>query len=216
MSDEPAQPPPSTENRGLKIAGLVLVALSGPAIVYLSDQVETQAWLDADAWQLAFLFLVYVVGANLFALGLIVLFAGFSNRPLLSDAHARRGVRVKLAGANVLLVCFAIVMIEDTGAFAQWYEDPWLVVPALVLFVYLLRKGIGLLRTGWKHDAVSAHKVLEEDTRPPVVYIRSFKDDDKLIHASGRSRWASYLSGMYAAITLEQELSIIMNRVGSG
>lgn len=118
---------------------------------------------------------------------------------------------MKLAGANLLLLLFGLVAVGDSG---PWREQYFIVVPGIALLVVVSRLGIGLLRTGWKYDAVRAERLLEQDTRPPVVYVRSFKDDDKIILGSGFPRWIQYVLGYLTAVSVEQELAIIMNRAG--
>lgn len=76
------------------------------------------------------------------------------------------------------------------------------------------RIGVLVARRGWKYDAVSAEALLERDTRPPVVYIRSFMDDHQIMPASGVRRWLAEVFAWTVAVSAEQELSIIMSRVG--
>jgi hypothetical protein len=72
-----SNPPQARENRRLKIAGLVLMGVALPALFFLIDQVESKAWLTyQDNRQVWSAVLVYLVAANVFALGLIVLLAG--------------------------------------------------------------------------------------------------------------------------------------------
>ena len=207
-------PPRSRESRHLKIAGLVLIGITVPAFGFLVEQSESKAWLSADKWQFAAIALLYIVASNVFALGLIVLLAGFRNLPLLTDARARKGARIKLKGANLLIVCFGLLALHEYAAPGDSWEELSILVPGLALFVFLARTGVVMLRRGWKYDATPAAKLLEEDSRQPVVYIRSFKDDDKIILGSRLQRWYSTVFGYLAAITVEQELAIIMNRVG--
>ncbi|HWH77245.1 MAG TPA: TM2 domain-containing protein, partial [Candidatus Binatus sp.] len=72
-----------------------------------------------------------------------------------------------------------------------------------------------LVRTGWKYDAVSAEQALAEDHRAPVVYVRSFRDDQRLVIVNSRiRRWFAALFEYMVAISPEQELAMIMNRIG--
>lgn len=164
------------ENRYLKVGGLICIALAAPALFYLSEQVELKSWQQYETlWEFAPLALVYFCGANLFALGLIVLFAGFSDLPLFRNARARKGLLVKLAGANLLTVTFALLFFGDP----VWAEESWVhslgYLLGLGLFAVFARAGVVLIRRGWKHDAIGAEKLLEQDTRRPVVYVRSSK-----------------------------------------
>jgi TM2 domain-containing membrane protein YozV len=207
-------PPRSGESRRLKILGLVLMGITVPAFGFLMEQTESKAWLSADNRQVASIAVVYLAASNVFALGLIVLLAGFRDLPLLTNAHARKGARLKLAGANLLIMCFALLALNAYAAPGDSWQELVILLPGIALLVCLARSGIVQLRRGWKYDAVPAEKLLEEDPRPPVVYIRSFKDDDKIILGSRLRRWYSTVFGYLTAITMEQELAIIMNRVG--
>ena len=118
------------------------------------------------------------------------------------------------AAANLLIVCFGVIFLEDSQSFKESWEESWIYIVGLVLFLFIARSGVLLLRRGWKYDATPAEKLLERDRRPPVVYIRSFKDDDKIMLGSSRVRRLLTPLAFTAAITPEQELAIIMNRAG--
>lgn len=211
-----SNPPLARENRRLKIAGLVLMGVALPALFFLMDQVESKAWLTyQDNWQIWSIVLLYLVAANVFALGLIVLLAGLKNLPLLTDVQAKKGAVVKLAGANLLiLLCLGFVALDDAEALGEAWKESWIVLLVLAFFVFAGRAGVALLRRGWKYDAIPAEKLFEQDKRPPIVYIRSFKDDNKIIVTSSRARSLFSVFQWAAAISVEQELAMIMNRVG--
>jgi TM2 domain-containing membrane protein YozV len=208
------KPPQRPESRRLKIVGLLLMAMALPGVGFLTDQVDSKAWLSADKWQLASIALLYIVASNVFALGLIVLLAGFRDLPLLANPQARKGACLKLVGANLLIICFGLLALHGYATPGDSWQELLILVPGVALIVFLARTGVVQLRRGWKFDAIPAEKLLAEDPRPPVVYIRSFKDDDKIILGSRLRRWYSTVFGYLAAITVEQELAIIMNRVG--
>lgn len=216
-ADPGLNPPRGRENLQLKIVGIVLIIVASPAFAFLSSQRESKALLYASKWQLALITLLFLGASNIATLGLIFFLAGLRDIALLTKARARKGMWVKLAGANLLIVCFGVVALFDSGLIKEsWMESGIglvLFAVAMVLFVVLTRKGVVLFRKGWKYDALPADELLQEDARRPVVYVRSFKEDDKIFLKTGRFRWTSHL--MYAvAISAEQELALIMNRVG--
>lgn len=110
---------------------------------------------------------------------------------------------IRLVGANLILLVFAFVAVFQEGAFDSYMES-WISLLLAVVFVIIARAGVILFRKGWKYDAIPAALLIEQDTRRPVVYIRSFKIDDRIAPAFN---WS-------AAFSMEQELAIIMNRVG--
>jgi hypothetical protein len=203
------------EIRKQKINGLILMAMGLPGVLYLLEQAEPNSWHRFTNLQLTITALVYFAAANLFALGLMLLLAGLKELPALTEPRLRRGLWVKLAGANLLAILFALVMLDDERAFGDAWKESWLVIPVLALFLVSARKGIKLLRTGWKYEVVSAEEALKRDGRPPVVYIRSFKDDDLIVAAKSRiAKWHTNIFLWTAAVSIEQELALIMNRVG--
>jgi hypothetical protein len=206
---------PVRENRYLRIIGVICIALALAALFYLSEQVELNSWRQYHSlWQWVPVALLYFCGANLLVLGLIVLLTGFGDLSLLTTAKARKGLLVKLAGANLLIVTFGLMVLHDAESLEESWVHSVAYFIALALFVVAARAGVVLIRRGWKYDAIGAEKLLEQDTRPPVVYIRSFKDDRQIILASGIRRWLSIVFAWATAISAEQELAMIMNRVG--
>jgi TM2 domain-containing membrane protein YozV len=203
------------EIRKQKIKGLILMALGLPGIFYLMEQADQNAWHTFTNFKLAIAAVVYFCSANFFVLGLMLLLAGLKEVPALSEPQLKRGLWMKLAGANFLAIVSALVMLDDQGAFGNHWKESWLVIPALALFVISARRGINLLRTGWRYEVVSADNALKRDGRPPVVYIRSFKDDSVVIADTSRSRkWYANVLAWTAAVSIEQELAFIMNRIG--
>jgi hypothetical protein len=143
------------EIRKQKIKGLILMALGLPGIFYLMEQADQNAWHTFTNFKLAIAAVVYFCSANFFVLGLMLLLAGLKEVPALSEPQLKRGLWMKLAGANFLAIVSALVMLDDQGAFGNHWKESWLVIPALALFVISARKGINLLRTGWKYEVVS-------------------------------------------------------------
>jgi hypothetical protein len=77
----------------------------------------------------------------------------------------------------------------------------------------LVALGVFLVRTGWKHDVRGARDVLASDTRPPVIYLRSFQDDVRSPIGGGFGLWLKVLM-WFLPVSFEQELAAIMNRLG--
>jgi TM2 domain-containing membrane protein YozV len=203
------------EKRKQKIQGLILMGLGTPGIFYLMEQIERNAAHDFTDEQKFVLLVLYFGSVNSFALGLILLLAAFKNLAVLTDRRLRKGLWVKLAGVNFLALCAALAALDDSRMFGDEWKESWLVVPAIALFVVVAKKGVIFLRTGWKYEIVSAEEVLKRDGRPPVVYIRSFKDDPVIVAATSRAnKWYGNIFLWTAAVSIEQELAFIMNRVG--
>jgi len=226
MSDAPldaaADPRSRTDARRLKIGGLVLLAAAAGVVGFTGERLATAEWMAAaNRARIAWFAGAWVAAANGVALGLILLLAGLRNVPLLRSGRARSGAWTKLAGANLLMVCFAFVELEESIPAVHAVSESWLELPVLVLFIIAARGGIALLRTGWKYEAVSADRLLSEDPRPPVIYVRAFQDDDRIVMPPGGrftrilDRVWQFLPPFYlAAISPEQELAVLMGRLG--
>src|SRR5437867_12271968 len=81
--------PKNRENRRLKIAGLVLMALPSPGFFYLANGVDPDPWQTIkDTSQFVFIALLYVGSAIVFALGLIVFLVGFANLSFLTNRRS--------------------------------------------------------------------------------------------------------------------------------
>ena len=170
---------------------------------------------QAEPWLLARWATGWLLTGNAFALGLIFLLAGLRHGSVRASRRRRRGVLVKLIAANVLLICMAVAMLQDAGALDTLVERYWpLALAALAAFVLAARWGFRTLRSGWKYDAPTAGEILAADPRPPVVYLRPFDADAQVLPATrGAARLTGWLN--YAAsVSPEQELALILARVG--
>jgi hypothetical protein len=123
---------------------------------------------------------------------------------------------VRIAAVNVLIPCFLFAALQDAGALDELLMTRWYIVVALLAaFVVMARWGIAAFRSGWKYDARSAEEALAADTRPPVLYLRSFQEDTQiLVTARGPSASASRWLNYAASVSPEQELAFILERVG--
>ncbi len=176
------------ENRRLKIIGLLLGAAGGAALAFIVNHAIAAGSFTLQ--QLAIWLLLGVVAANVIAIGGMVLRAGFG------QARAgRRGptpVRaLQLAAANmaapalVWLTLREDVALEKRLAAAGW--EVWPDVVSLVLALVAWR----LWRRSRRHEAISADEALARDPRPPVVYLRSFRDDGEAVIEGGTPiHWA--------------------------
>jgi hypothetical protein len=93
-------------------------------------------------------------------------------------------------------------------------ERSVILLAGIAVLALLGRSGVLLVRRGWKYHAPSAQAALEQDPRPPVVYIRSFADDDAILLGSRAQRLLLSTFTYMAAVSPEQELARILGRVG--
>jgi len=144
------------------------------------------------------------------------------------NSPAKNALRLKMAGLVFILaglVAFSQLDKDfESGALREYVfvAGAWLVAAhlfALGLIILLAGLkdvlGVQLLRSGWKYDVVSAEQLLAIDPRPPVLYLRSFEADSKIIlRPDGFWNKATMLFDYLVTFSPEQELAEILNQVG--
>jgi TM2 domain-containing membrane protein YozV len=208
---------PAEDSRRLKMAGLAFMLLGFIACGLIGDTIgDGSKLLNNTPRYIAFIAGAWLISAYLLAVGLIVLLAGLKNVPLLTSARARLGAWRKLAGFTLIILCFAYVGVTDMPAFRGMNDIWWIAVPSLVAFLVSARIGFQLIRSGWKYDVVSAEQLLANDSRPPVIYLRSFEADSEIVLRPPGfwSRATTVLFDYAVTFSPEQELAEVLNRVG--
>jgi hypothetical protein len=82
-------------------------------------------------------------------------------------------------------------------------------VAAALMFVPALA-ALRLFRRTQQHEVATAEEALQIDTRPPVIYLRSFKDDGLMTMPNVTASWL----GAAVLMSPEQELALVLRRVG--
>jgi TM2 domain len=206
--------PPKNALR-LNMAGLVFILASLGVLTQFDKMVDFEKPVAAAPRDYVFVAGAWLVAAHLLAVGLIILLAGLKDVPLLTSARARRGALQKLAGSTLIILCFGYTFLTDMPAFNFLEESWWISLPSLALFLISARVGFQLLRSGWKYDVVSAEQLLAIDPRPPVLYLRSFEEDSKIVlRPDGFWNKATILFDYMATFSPEQELAEILNQIG--
>ncbi len=181
-------------------ASAVLYGLSLPlasvtdVLGYFRRLVQDQPALGVP-WLLGYLF-----ATNILVFGFFLVLAGLKEIPLKTSARARTGFRLKLLGANALALAFWLVVSDDQSGSTHW---SYIAVPPAAWL------GMTLGRRGFRYDAISAAEILSQDTRPPVVYLRSFRQDDDRLYPL----WMRFIV-FFVAMNFEQILAAILNPVG--
>jgi len=208
IDGERAERPSVAYTRNQELVGLVGVAVGAILLIVASESLDRNAWPSGASGAGA---VVFVLGAaNLAAAGVFVLLSGLQGRDLTSDRRAVRGVLVKLAGTNMALPAVGLAIYFD----GQTSEDSWLMLGALAAYLLSARAGLMWIRRGWKHEMPSADALLAADARAPVLYLRSFLDDDITGAGSlGARVWRSIRSYRHV-VSVEQELARVLGRVG--
>jgi TM2 domain-containing membrane protein YozV len=205
-------------HRRTKIVGLILTGVGFGILGFTLNDVSAPDWRSsADRSDRLWAGFSFLAGGNLFALGLILLVAGLNETRFEAGSRARRGLFVKLLGANMILVaCLGLSFQERLQAQESW----GLAFVTLLGMIAVIRFGVLFLRTGWKYDTLTADQARARDPRPPVIYLRSFHQDDELLPVAGgrlRRIWQSIAPFViqYTAVAgPEQELAMILHRLG--
>jgi TM2 domain-containing membrane protein YozV len=112
----------------------------------------------------------------------------------------------KRASRWILLLVFLATMLAGIGLGAFWAAGGSLVCPgwgdplsAAMVGALCLTAGQFLLRYTRERAVLRVHELLKVDRRPPVLYLRSFRDDAVTIRTArwARRTWLDRLAGPY-------------------
>jgi hypothetical protein len=182
--------------------------------VYLQGQIPDTLWATIQARYAAGgtslgLFLgLGAIAINLFIAGTLAIVTG-ARKLSLANARTRKGAAIMWSGAEALTLAVLVGQFPSgrNDVFVEWVDATGPVAFALVAL------GVVLVRTGWKYDVRGARDVLASDTRPPVIYLRSFRDDVRSPIGGGFGIWLKVVT-WFLPVSFEQELAAIMNRLG--
>lgn len=194
--------------------GLVIIAVAVALGAYLQAQISDNLWVTilargatGGASLIVFLALG-LIAVNLFIAGTLAIVT--SARGLsLSNRRTRTGAAIMWAGAEALALGVIVGQYPSgrNDVLVEWSDAAG---PVALVLVAL---GLLLVRTGWKYDVRGARDVLMSDTRPPVIYLRSFTDDVRSPIGGGVGLWLKAVM-WFMPVSFEQELAAIMNRLG--
>ncbi len=205
------RPPPPKEDRRLKLLGMALVAAAGLAIGMLSERAAGQWPLSAE--RLVPFALALLVAVNVAALGLLVLAAGCGSTGSLRKPARRRAIALQLLLANVMAPGLLYGLLEGSFNVESEIGQAWdfgVAIAGSALFLLSWR----LWRRSRQHDAPSADEAMALDPRPPVLYLRSFRDDDETqVDDAGSALMRRYMQ-LLRPPSPEQEMADVLGRVG--
>jgi TM2 domain-containing membrane protein YozV len=200
------------ESRRLKLAGLALLVGAGVSATFVVNHTLVE-W-PIPAGHLLLYAAVSVLGVNLFAAGLLVLAAGCGSTHALRNPGRRRAVVLQIVLANVLAPALLYGAIIDNPVAESALETrDWDVAGSIVAYA-LLFVAWRLWRCSRRYDAVGADEAMALDPRPPVLYLRSFHDDDIALIDDGGSAFTRHVMQAINPPSPEQEMADILRRVG--
>lgn len=127
----------------------------------------------------------------------------------------------RLLGATLGLIGFLFILelagfnfLDDIFVALKWQSpDTPMGMPARIFFFLF---GCALVYVGYRcfgraqrYEALPANEVMAEDTRPPVLYLRSFKDDPRVARQMGMSG-----ADGFRVTNEESEIAAIFKKIG--
>ena len=201
----------AAENRRLKLLGLGLLIPCGGALAWAVNQITATSTLNVEA--LLKIVASGIVVANGAAIGGIVLRAAFGGPRKYGDRRWRRAVTLQLFAAN--LVAPGLIwslLIDDPGFNARVESAGWIGWPEM-LSLALAVVGWRVWRRSRRHETISADEAMALDPRPPVLYLRSFRDDGETFvdDAYGGGAWLLRAMRLGSA---EEKMVPILSQLG--
>ena len=203
------------ESAVLKRTGIALMLVSAGAWTYVSKSIASNPWTTVQAkyaagtWSLAVWLAIITITVGIGTAGVLVTITGVRKLSL-ANRSTRKGVMVMWLGAMCLMLAVLAGNLVDSrndSAIVEWADLPG------VLAWVLAGVGVLVARTGWKYDVQGAADVVAFDSRPPVVFLRSFQDDVKSPIGGAFGLWMK-IPMWFFPVSFEQELAGIMNRLG--
>ena len=204
--------PAQSEDRRLKAIGLALLGLSLPLYFWLAADVVNQ-W-PPDARRFGPFLLVASIALNLSAFGLMWLAIGCGgSRPWRARA-SRRAWLLKLMVANLVLPMLVYgLLVDSESVSAELDESGWSTGFSAVIAVFAVA-ALWLYRRSRQHEARTAAQAMADDPRPPVLYLRSFQDDGRMLISDEGGVVAQKLFGALTPTSAEEELAGTLERAG--
>lgn len=204
--------PAPPEDRRLKAIGLALLGLCLPLYAWLAADAANQ-W-PPDAQRLGPFLLVAVAVLNLTAFGLMWLTIGCGGTRPWQARASRQAWLLKLLVANLVLPMLVYgLLIDSENVSAKLDESGWSTGFSAVISVFAVA-ALWLYRRSRQHEARSAAQAMADDPRAPVLYLRSFQDDGRMLVADEGGAVAQKLFGALTPTSAEEELADTLERVG--
>jgi hypothetical protein len=202
-----------SESRWVRIAGL-LVAVGGTSIAWVVDEINQQWPPPLD--RIWIWLVVAAVGTTLLTAGFITVSIGFGSTPVRTNARYRQAMALRLAAGNLAAPpLFIGWWVDDPRGLGTIEREEILLAPLVVLGGYLCALAAWRLwRRSQRLMAINAVEAMQTDPRPPVLYLRSFKDDGETLFDSEESHTMTRAHRWLEATTVEQQSAGALSAVG--
>jgi hypothetical protein len=207
--------PPRAESRFLKLFGAAVAAVGALLVRGLG---ETVIYEPSPA-----LIFAFCVALNVAALGIFLIGAGMMGS--LGRGRTWIGLLLKQAGVNLLVpMAVGSLLLGASLGLRPFVPGrlptldllasmPAMMVPATVLYILGSHAvgfvGMWLIKRGFRCDALTAEEILATDSRTPVLYLRTFGDDDTHMFNRRLRAWL-----WLHPTSLEQDLVAVLGRMG--
>lgn len=207
----PGRPYPP-EDRRLKALGLAFLGVAGATVAWLVPQAADQ-WPPSAERALPFL-LGALLAVNLCAIGGLLLAAGLGATRSWRPTGRRRALILAVVAANLLvpLLWLGLVFSEPETE-AMMAVEGWDLVLAVAAYA-VAWLAWRLWRRSRRHVAESAEAAMARDPRPPVLYLRSFKDDGDANLGMASSAWSRRVVNAVQLSSVEEELAAVLHGIG--
>lgn len=200
------------EDQRLKAAGIALLIAGGAGFAWLSANAAAQWPIAAERFSR--FVLCVMLGINVLFAGLILLATGCGATQPWRDGRHRRALALRVLLANALVPAAVYGLLSSDESIKGRLADSDWEVPVSAAGTVLLVIAWRLWRRSQRHEAPSAEEAMAADPRPPVLYLRSFKDDGSAILDDGGSKLMRRMFAALAPQTPEQELADLLRHVG--
>ncbi|MFO1461750.1 MAG: TM2 domain-containing protein [Verrucomicrobiota bacterium] len=200
------------ESRRLKAAGLLLAAATSIWIYLFAEKADAGWPLGIDA--LIGLLWNCLLAVNLIAGSLVLMARGCGMPELWNPPRRRRATLLWWLIVNLLALPLVAALLDTQDRLSQLLaEKGWDTGASFVggLFGLVLWR---LWRRSRRHLAPSADDAQRSDPRPPILYLRSFADDETSVVDDGGFRFWSASMSLIGVPNPEQEMAAILERAG--
>jgi hypothetical protein len=207
--------PPSEEpeDRRLKAVGLGLLAAAAVLLWIATQRTDLATALALDS--VVVLGILVIASANLVVAGLVVTGLGCGMPRPWGSPRGRQALLLQVVIANVLAPVLLFAMLSDAIDRAAVYGDLDFAtgVASVAGYAFALLAW-RLLRRARRLEAVDADRAMVLDPRPPVLYLRSFADDDQALIDDEGSALARRSMQLLRPPSPEEELAAFLRRLG--
>lgn len=205
-------PTSGPERPGLKGAGFALLVGAIGVVGWTVAEIDDR-WPPSAEWAL-WLGVAAVVALNAGALGVALMAFGMGEvRRSWHDRRRQRALVLRWLLANALLPLLVLGVLLDDGGGAARLDETATVLATVVAYGLALALWRVWRRTQ-RYEAPTAAEAMAADPRPPVLYLRSFRDDGHALVADVRLAPLRRLYGALQLATPEQHCADELQALG--